>query len=147
LVSTVSALTATTALAGQSATPPSGYGTAQAQDLSDLFLPGVIPTSIPTVSVSQSGFSLNRRTNKYAQTVTVTNLLTAATANPVYIEVGHLTAGATLSDSLGTASDGNPYILGSPAGLAPGTSVTVTLQFTATGGLSDVVGATTNGTP
>jgi hypothetical protein len=147
LVRTVSGLTATTTLPGQSATPPSGYGTGQAQDLSDLFLAGVIPSSIPTVSVAQSGFSFNRRTNKYTQTATVTNKLTAATANPVYIEVANLTAGATLTDSLGNAADGNPYILGSAAGLAPGASVTVTLQFTATGSISDELTVTTNGTP
>ena len=38
-------------ISGQSATPPSGYGTGQAYDLSDLFKPGVIPASIPTVSI------------------------------------------------------------------------------------------------
>jgi hypothetical protein len=147
LVGTVSGLTATTTLPAQSATPPSGYGTGQAQDLSDLFLPGVIPTSIPTVSVNQSGFTLNRRTNKYTQTATVTNMLTSATANPVYIEVANLAAGATLADSLGNAADGNPYILGSAAGLAPGASVTATLQFAATGNISDELIVTTNGTP
>jgi hypothetical protein len=147
LVGTVSGLTATTTVPGQSATPPSGYGTGQAQDLSDLFLSGVIPTSIPTVSVTQSGFSFNRRTNKYTQTATVTNMLASATANPVYIEVANLTAGAALTGSLGNAADGNPYILGSAAGLASGDSVTVTLQFTATGSISDELTVTTNGTP
>jgi hypothetical protein len=147
LVGTVSGLTATTTLTGQSATPPSGYGTGQAQDLSDLFLPGVIPASIPTVRVTQSGFSFNRRTNKYTQTATVTNMLTAATANPVYIEVANLPAGATLTDSLGDAADGNPYVLGAAAGLVPGATVTVTLQFTATGSISDELAVTTNGTP
>jgi hypothetical protein len=147
LVGTVSGLTATTTLPGQGATPPSGYGTGQAQDLSDLFLPGVIPRSIPTVSVTQSGFSFNRRTNTYTQTATVTNMLTSATANPVYIEVANLTAGAALTDSLGDAADGNPYILASAGGLAPGATVTVSLQFTATGGISDELTVTTNGTP
>jgi hypothetical protein len=115
--------------------------------LSDLFLPGVIPRSIPTVSVTQSGFSFNRRTNTYTQTATVTNMLTSATANPVYIEVANLTAGAALTDSLGDAADGNPYILASAGGLAPGATVTVSLQFTATGGISDELTVTTNGTP
>jgi hypothetical protein len=146
LVGTVSGLAATTTLPGQSATPPSGYGTGQAQDLADLFLPGVIPTSIPTVSVTQSGFSFNRRTNKYTQTATVTNMLASATANPVYIEVANLPAGATLTNSLGDAADGDPYILGSASGLAPGANVTVTLQFAATGSISDEL-IVSNGTP
>lgn len=147
LVGTVSALSATTTLAGQSATPPSGYGTGQTQDLADLFLPGVIPASIPTVSVVQSGFVLNRRTNTYTQTASVTNLLTAATANAVYIEVSHLPTGAKLVNSAGTAPDGNPYVLGAAAGLAPGATVTALLSFTATGNITDVLSTTTNGTP
>ena len=35
----------------------------------------------------------------------------------------------------------------SAAGLAPGASTTVTLQFTATGTISDLLSFTTNGTP
>jgi hypothetical protein len=147
LVGTVSALTAVAPISGQSATPPSGYGTGQAYDLSDLFNPGVIPASIPTVSIVQSGFVFNRRTNSYAQTVTVTNMLTAPTANPAYIEVANLPSGATLKNSAGTAADGNPYVLGAAAGLGAGDSNTVTLQFTATGSISDVLSVTTNGTP
>jgi hypothetical protein len=147
LVGTVTGLTATTTVPGQSAIAPSGYGSGQAQDLSDLFQPGVIPESIPAVSVVQSGFTLNRRTNTYTQTATITNLLALATTTPVYIEVANLTAGARLTNSLGTASDGNPYILGAAAGLAPGATVTVTLQFTATGSISNVLTVTTNGTP
>jgi hypothetical protein len=147
LIGTVTAVTATTTLPGQSAIPPSGYGSGQAQDLSDLFQPGVIPSSIPTVSVVQSGFTLNRRTNTYTQTATITNLLAGATANPVYLEVANLPSGAHLANSAGTAPDGNPYILGAAAGLAPGATVTATLDFTATGSISDVLSTTTNGTP
>ncbi len=147
LAGTVSALTATAPIAGQSATPPSGYGTGQAYDLSDLFKPGVIPTSIPVVTVSPSGFVLNRRTNTYAQTVIVTNKLSVATTTPTYLEVGNLPSGATLVNAAGTAGNGKPYVLGAAAGLAPGASATVTLQFTATGTLTDLLNVTTNGTP
>lgn len=55
LVGTPTALTATTTLPGQSATPPSGYGMSEAYDLSDLFQPGVIPSGIPVVSISAGG--------------------------------------------------------------------------------------------
>ena len=147
LVGTVSALPAVDPISGQSATPPSGYGTGQAYDLSDLFKPGVIPASIPAVSILQSGFVFNRRTGTYTQTVTVTNMLSAATAEPAYIEVANLPSGATLKNAAGTAADGNPYVLGAAAGLGAGDSNTVSLQFTATGSISDVLSVTTNGTP
>ncbi|MGA3008163.1 MAG: alkaline phosphatase family protein, partial [Opitutaceae bacterium] len=98
LVGAVTALTATAPLPGQSATPPSGYGTGQAYDLSDLFRPGVIPSTLPLVSLTPSGFVFNRRSNKYVQTATVTNMLSVATANPVYIEVANLPSGATLAN-------------------------------------------------
>jgi len=147
LAGTVSALSAVAPISGQSATPPSGYGTGQAYDLSDLFVPGVIPTSIPTVSVLSSGFTFNRRTNQYTQSVTLTNMLSADTANPAYIEVANLPTGAALVGAAGTASDGNPYVLGAAAGLAPGASTMVTLKLTATGSISDVLTVTTNGTP
>ncbi|HEY1765421.1 MAG TPA: alkaline phosphatase family protein [Opitutaceae bacterium] len=147
LVGTVSGLTATSALVGQSAIPPSGYGAGQAYDLSDLFEPGVIPSSIPAVSLVQSGFTLNRRTHQYTQTATLTNMLSGSTANPAYIEVSSLPSGAVLVNAAGIAPDGSAYVFGAPAGLASGQSNTVTLVFTATGSISDVLSLTTNGTP
>ncbi len=146
LVGTLTEHSATTLLSGQPATP-SGYGTGQAYDLSDLFQPGVIPTSVPVVTTTPSGFTLNRRINAYTQTVTITNKLSAATTNATYLEVTHLPTGASLVSAAGTAVDGAPYVLGAPAGLAAGASVTVTLQVTASALPTDVVNATTNGTP
>lgn len=147
LIGTVSALTATSPLSGQSAIPPSGYGTGQAYDLSDLFKPGVIPASIPVMSITPSGFTFNRRNNTYVQTATVTNKLSAAITNPIYVEVGNLPSGATLVNRAGTAGNGNPYVLASASGLAAGASAMVTLQFTATGTMTDLLNVTTNGTP
>jgi phosphatidylinositol-3-phosphatase len=147
LVGTVSALPATAPLSGQSSTPPSGYGSGQAYDLSDLFQPGVIPTTIPVVTITPSGFVFNRRSNTYVQTATITNMLSAAITNPVYLEVSSLPSGATLTNSAGTATDGNPYVLVSASGLAQGASATVTLQFSATGSITDNLSVTTNGTP
>jgi hypothetical protein len=146
LVGAPGELTATTTLPGQSATPPSGYGTGQAYDLSDLFQPGAIPSGIPVVSISASGFGLNRRSNTITQTVTVTNSTSAAITNPVYLEVSNLNT--TLNNSAGTAADGNPYVLVSGAGLAQGASATVTLQFpNVTTGITENMSVTTNGTP
>jgi hypothetical protein len=147
LVGTVSALTALAPISGQSSTPPSGYGTGQAYDFSDLFQPGVIPATIPTVTFIPSGFVFNRRSNRYVQTVTITNMLSVATANSVYLEVGNLPSGAVLTNAAGTAADGNPYVLGSAPGLAAGASATVSLQFSATGSITDNLSVTTNGTP
>ncbi len=147
LVGVTTALTALAPITGQSAVPPSGYGTGEAYDLSDLFQPGVIPTSIPTVSLTPSGFVLNRRTNSLTQTVTATNMLGSAITNPVYLEVGSLNT--TLKNSAGTATDGNPYVLVSGSGLAPGASATVTLQLAnpASGSVTEGLSVTTNGTP
>jgi len=146
LVGTPSALTATTTLPGQSATPPSGYGTGEAYDLSDLFVPGTIPSGIPVVSFFASGTILNRRTNTQNQTVTVTNSTSAAISNPVYLEVGGLNT--TLNNSAGTATDGNPYVLVSGTGLAQGASATVLLEFANTSSIiTENLSVTTNGTP
>jgi hypothetical protein len=147
LVGTTTALTAVSPLSGQSATPPSGYGTGEAYDLSDLFQPGVIPSAIPVVSITPSGYVLNRRSNSLTQTVTVTNMLASAISNPVYLEAGSLNT--TLSNKAGTAGNGNPYILVSATGLAPGASATVVLQLAnpASGSVTEILGVTTNGTP
>ena len=147
LVGTTTALNALAPLPGQSLTPPSGYGTGQALDLADLFQPGVIPTTIPVVSITPSGYVLNRRTNSLTQTVTVTNMLAAAITNPIYLEAGSLNT--TLTNKAGTAADGNPYVLVSGTGLAPGASATVTLQLAnpASGSVTEILSVTTNGTP
>jgi len=125
--------------------PFQGFGTGTATDLSDLFQPAVIPASIPGLNLAASGFSYNRKTNVYSQTVTVTNALSTAIANPVYLVVGSL-ANTTLNNKTGTTVNnfpGNPYISVSPSGLAAGASATVTLQFAApsSGGISDTMSA------
>jgi len=111
-----------------------GFGTGTAFDLSDLFQPGVIPATIPTHPIMASGYVVNRRTNTVTQTVTVTNLLDAPLAGPVYIAAGGLSANTSLVNALGTtqvnAPVGSPYVLLSGSGLAPGASATATLQFT-----------------
>lgn len=120
-----------------------GFGTGTAQDLSDLFVPGTIPAGIPGLNLTASGFTFNRRTNTYSQTVTVTNALSGAITNPIYLVVGNL-ANTTLTNSNGTTVNnfpGNSYVSVSPTGLAAGASTTVTLQFTAptSGGLNDTM--------
>jgi len=76
-------------------------------------------------------------------------MLTSAISNPVYLEIGGLSANTSLKNAAGTASDGNPYVVVSPSGLIPGASGTVTLQFAnpASGSVAEILNATTNGTP
>jgi len=127
----------------QAASPTGGFGTGgplgngQARDFSDLFVSGAFPTSLPGLSYSATGFSYNRKTGVYSQSVTVTNTLGSAITNPVYLVVGNLQSNATLTNSAGTTvttDAGSPYVSVSPSGLAAGQSVTVSLQFTKTSG-------------
>ena len=122
-----------------------GYGTGIAQDLSDLFKPGVIPANIPGLSVSAGGYAFNRHTGGYSQSVTVTNTLGTAITNPVYLIVGNLSSNATLTNSAGTTVNnwaGSPYVSVSPTGLAAGASVTVPLSYVTTGGtIADTMSA------
>jgi len=129
-----------------------GFGTSTAQDLSDLFQAGVVPANIPGLNLTASGFIYNRKTNVYTQTVTVTNALSTAITNPIYLVVGNLSSNTTLINKAGTTTNnfpGNPYVsVGS--GLAAGASATVTLQFTppSAGSISDTMSAiNTAGTP
>ncbi len=135
LVGLPTAVTAAAPLSGQASTPPSGYGTGQAYDLSDLFQSGVIPSSLPvSTNVSQSGFVLNRRTNTYTETVTVQNNQSTAITTPVYLALNNLSSNTSLLNKTGltvnNAPVGTPYILVSNTGLAVGHSLTVTLSFT-----------------
>jgi len=122
---------------------PSGYGTGQAYDLSDLFVPGVIPATIPTVSITPSGYVANRRSNTVTQVVTVTNLLNSPLTAPVYLAVNSLSANTTLINAAGVTLNslpaGSPYVVLSGSGLAAGASASVTLQFAtpASGGITD----------
>jgi hypothetical protein len=114
--------------------PYFGFGTGTATDLSDLFVPGTIPTGLPGLNLTPSGFVFNRKTNTDTQTVTVTNVLSQAINTPIYLVVGDLSTNTTLTNSLGTTSNvmpGSPYVLVSNTGLAAGATVTVTLKFTA----------------
>jgi hypothetical protein len=127
-----------------------GFGTGTAQDLSDLFLPGVIPQGIPALTYTPSGYAFNRRTNQYSQTVTVTNMASSAVNGPIYVLVTGL-QNATLANSAGSSSTyypGSPYVLVSN-GLAAGASAVVTLTFNSTGTISDLleVVAPGSGTP
>jgi len=120
-----------------------GFGTGTAFDLSDLFVPNVVPSTIPTMKITPSGFVLNRRTNMLTQTVTITNLLTSAITGPVYIAAGGLSTNTALTNKAGMTSNaapaGSPYVMVTNGNIAAGASVTVNLQFSVptSGGISD----------
>lgn len=133
LVGSQTALAATAPLSGEASTPPSGYGTAQAYDLSDLFQSGVIPATLPSMVITQNGYVLNRRTNRVSEVVTVTNMLGTAVTNPVYLAVNGLSSNTSLFSPAGVTVNsspvGSPYVLVSGAGLANGAAASVVLQF------------------
>ena len=120
----------------QAASPTGGFGTGVVQDMNDLFKPGVVPSQLPGLNLSASGYVFNRKTGSYSQTVTVMNTLKTAITNPIYLVVGNLSSNATLTNSAGTTVNnwaGSPYVSVSPAGLGAGASTTVTLQYTSSG--------------
>jgi hypothetical protein len=128
-------------------------GAGQALDLSDLFVAGTIPANLPGLNLTASGYTFNRHANVYGQTVTVTNALSTAITNPIYLVVGNVSANTSLINSAGTTANnfpGNPYVSVSPSGLAAGASITVTLQFSppTSGAISDTMNViNTAGTP
>jgi hypothetical protein len=130
----------------QAASPTGGFGTAAAQDMSDLFKAGTIPAALPGLNIAASGYSYNRVTKVYSQTVTVTNVLTGPVTTPVYLVLGGLSSNATLINSAGTTvnnAPGSPYVVVTQGGMAAGSSLTGPLQFTGTGTISSTMSAVT----
>ena len=121
-----------------SLSPTGGFGTGIAQDFSDLFVAGTIPSQLPGLNYTASGYAFNRKTGAYTQTVTVTNTLSTPVSSPVYLVVGNLSSNAVLTNSAGTTVNnnaGSPYVSVAPGGLGAGASASVTLQFTNSGGV------------
>jgi hypothetical protein len=122
-----------------------GFGTDVAFDLSDLFLPGVIPAAIPSAMITANGYTVNRRTNSVTQTLSITNLLSTTITAPVYLVLDNLSTNTSLLNSNGTtqvnAPLNSPYLLVAPFGLPAGGSSTATLQFSvpASGGITDTL--------
>ncbi len=79
-------------------------------------------------SIARSGLTVNRFTNKYTGTVTVTNTGGQTLTGPLHFRLQALTAGVTLDTQTGV-KDGVPYMALPVAGLAPGQSVTLTTTF------------------
>jgi aryl-phospho-beta-D-glucosidase BglC (GH1 family) len=92
-------------------------------------------TNVATpLTITRSGYTLNRRTNRMVQTVTVSNPTAAAVTGPIYLELDALSNNTTLLNATGTVSlgvptGGNPYVLISSGNLASNASVSISLEF------------------
>ena len=89
-----------------------GYNNvATANDLSDLFVPGAIPTN--SFSVTSDGFETDSRTGHVLETVHITNTGTTPVSGPLWLALDDLSSNATLLNADAVTSVLAP--LGSPA--------------------------------
>jgi hypothetical protein len=87
---------------------------------------------VNNLTVVLGSFVRDRRTGYYTQQVRLTNNNAGALAGPFYLAVDSLSAGVTVVGSAGlTASyaPASPYVIVPGTSLAPGATVTLTLQF------------------
>ncbi len=86
------------------------------------------------IKATATGLVLNRATNTYTSTLTVTNTGATAIAGPLQIVLTGLPAGVSLTSQTGVVPTGSytglPYITATTTPLAPGASVSVSLKFT-----------------
>jgi hypothetical protein len=98
--------------------------------VSILFDPAVPPSALDvssSFSIASTGLIYSRVTQSYHGTITVTNTGTQAFAGPLELTFQNLPSGVSLNAPSGTFQ-GAPW-LNLPGGLAPGQSVSLTLQF------------------
>jgi hypothetical protein len=81
-----------------------------------------------SVRIARSGLTMNRFTQKYTGTVTITNTGGAALKGPLQFTLGGLPGGVTLDNATGV-KDGVPYVTLGEAELAPGRTATLTTTF------------------
>jgi hypothetical protein len=90
--------------------------------------------TVSSLTVSRSGFTLNRRTGRVIQQVTIQNIGSTTVAGPIYLALDNLSSNTSLANSVGTTSAtppaGSPYALVSSVDLAAGSSTTASLEFT-----------------
>jgi hypothetical protein len=85
-----------------------------------------------SLKITRGGFAFNFSTQRFMQTVTLTNISSSAIAGPVSLALDSLPAGVSLFQAGTTACApvGSPYINAGFTSLAPGASYSVVLQFT-----------------
>ncbi len=98
-----------------------------------------IPVNPPTVTagivLAKGGIALNRRTNLWVQTDTLTNATLNPITGPLYLALDGLSVTATLANGAGVSTNvaplGSPFVqvLGSGGSLAPGAAISAILEF------------------
>ncbi|MEN9866236.1 MAG: hypothetical protein RL748_1826, partial [Pseudomonadota bacterium] len=86
-----------------------------------------VDVSTQVTSVS-SGLVLNRATQLYNGTITITNKGSTTLTGPFQVELNNLSSGVTLANASGN-HNGVPYITASANSLAPGKSVSVAISL------------------
>jgi hypothetical protein len=87
-----------------------------------------------SIAVTRSGFTYNFATQRFSQTVKLTNTSASPISGPISLELNSLSSNAVLFNASGTttcaAPVGSPYVRTNASTLAPGAAVSVVLQFT-----------------
>jgi hypothetical protein len=86
-----------------------------------------------SIRVTRSGFTFNFGTQRFTQTITLTNTSTSSITGPISVALDSLSAGASLFNKAGVTlctPNGSPFINAGFTSLAAGASSSVVLQFT-----------------
>ena len=108
----------------------------QSQTITAVFVPCGCATDVSAaITVTRGGFVLNPGTGRFVQTDTLTNNSANTITGPISLVLTGLSANAALYNATGsTDADlppaGAPYVNSSAASLAPGQSISISLQFT-----------------
>ena len=108
----------------------------QAQTVTANFVPcGCASDITGSITVTRGGYVYNLATQRFVQTLTLTNNSAGTIVGPISLVVESLSSNATLFNLTGLTDSslppvGLPYINTTAASLAPGQSVNVILQFT-----------------
>jgi hypothetical protein len=89
--------------------------------------------TLTNLSATRGGYSYNRRIARMVQPVTITNIGALPIIGPISLVLDNLSSNTSLTNGTGMTVNntptGSPYILVSNGTLAPGASVSVSLQF------------------
>src|SRR5438094_6863130 len=82
-------------------------------------------------AITRSGLALNRTTNTFDSTVTLTNTSSAPVPAPIAAVLSGLPSAVTLANKIGQTSDGKPYVNPMPPGsvLQSGGTLSFALKF------------------
>jgi hypothetical protein len=86
------------------------------------------------VSITPSGYTLNRRTGHVVQQITLKNTSSITVTGPIYFALENLSANTSVTNLTGLTANHNPtsspYLVASSTDLAPDATLTLTLEFT-----------------